>query len=122
MNANQIELFSFHSQIVISRSLYKILIENAFNPQRRRADEIEEYLEKLLQSYENELMNFKTRTKVQSENNFLPFLLRTFSFRTLVRVDIEIAEFLRRFRRFESIVVLERIKLFQNLKFFCSIK
>ncbi|CAF1385548.1 unnamed protein product [Adineta ricciae] len=49
--------------IVISRPLYQMLIENAFNPQNRRADEIERYLETLLKAYDVELEAIRKRTK-----------------------------------------------------------
>ncbi|UJR36642.1 hypothetical protein I4U23_029360 [Adineta vaga] len=49
--------------IVINRPLYKILIENAFNPQNRRSDEIEKYLETLLKAYDAELEAIRKRTK-----------------------------------------------------------
>jgi hypothetical protein len=44
--------------------LYKILIENAFNPQSRQAEEIEKYLETLLKAYENELDAIRKRARV----------------------------------------------------------
>ena len=44
--------------------MYKILIENAFNPQTRRADEIETYLQTLLTAYNNELEGIRKRTQV----------------------------------------------------------
>ncbi|CAF1099861.1 unnamed protein product [Rotaria sordida] len=50
--------------IIINRRLYKILIENAFNPQNRSIDEIEKYLETLLKAYETELESIRKRTKV----------------------------------------------------------
>ncbi|CAF1123820.1 unnamed protein product [Adineta steineri] len=52
-----------HHYIVINRPLYKILIENAFNPQNRRADEIEKYLETLLKAYDTELEAIRKRTR-----------------------------------------------------------
>lgn len=42
-----------------------MLIENAFNPQNRRADEIERYLETLLKAYDVELEAIRKRTKVR---------------------------------------------------------
>ncbi len=44
--------------------MYKILIENAFNPQSQHADDIEKYLETLLKAYEIELEAIRKRTKV----------------------------------------------------------
>ena len=58
-------------QIVINRALYKILIENAFNPQTHRAEEIERYLETLLKAYDAELEAIRKRTQV---NIFLLFV------------------------------------------------
>ncbi|CAF2064495.1 unnamed protein product [Rotaria magnacalcarata] len=52
-----------NTSIVINRQLYKILIENAFNPHSRCATEIEEYLETLLKAYETELEAIRKRTK-----------------------------------------------------------
>ncbi|CAF3420324.1 unnamed protein product [Rotaria socialis] len=63
------ELYKFkkarihNTSIVINRQLYKILIENAFDPHSRCATEIEEYLEKLLKAYETELEAIRKRTK-----------------------------------------------------------
>ncbi|CAF3455115.1 unnamed protein product [Rotaria socialis] len=51
-----------NNYIVINRSLYKILIENAFNPQNRSADEIEKYLDTLISSYDSELEAIRKRT------------------------------------------------------------
>ncbi|UJR09487.1 hypothetical protein I4U23_013725 [Adineta vaga] len=49
--------------IIINRTLYKILIENAFNPSNRHVEEIERYLETLLKAYETELDAIRKRTK-----------------------------------------------------------
>ncbi|CAF3287761.1 unnamed protein product [Rotaria sp. Silwood2] len=63
------ELFKFKEArirnhcIIINRQLYKILIENAFNPQNRCIAEIEKYLETLLKAYETELEAIRKRTK-----------------------------------------------------------
>ncbi|CAF0962055.1 unnamed protein product [Rotaria sordida] len=51
-----------NNYIVINRSLYKILIENAYNPQNRSIDEIEKYLETLVTSYDTELEVMRKRT------------------------------------------------------------
>ena len=51
-------------QIVIHRPLYKILIENAYNPQDHQPEEIEKYLENLVKAYEVELDAIRKRTKV----------------------------------------------------------
>ncbi|CAF3630197.1 unnamed protein product [Rotaria socialis] len=51
-----------NNYIVINRSLYKIMIENAFNPQNRSADEIEKYLDTLISSYDSELEAIRKRT------------------------------------------------------------
>ncbi len=54
---------------MISRPLYKILIENAYNPQNRCADEIEQYLDTLVKAYDIELEAIRKRTKVKSKNS-----------------------------------------------------
>ncbi|CAF3394398.1 unnamed protein product [Rotaria sp. Silwood1] len=51
-----------NNNIVINRSLYKILIENAYNPQNRSVDEIEKYLETLITSYDTELEAIRQHT------------------------------------------------------------
>ncbi|CAF2384298.1 unnamed protein product [Rotaria sp. Silwood2] len=51
-----------NNYIVINRSLYKILIENAYNPQNRSVDEIEKYLETLVTSYDTELEAIRKHT------------------------------------------------------------
>ena len=48
--------------------MYKILIENAYNPQNRRADEIEQYLDSLVKAYDTELEAIRKRTKVKSKD------------------------------------------------------
>jgi len=50
--------------------LYKILIENAFNPQYQEIEEIEKYLETLSKAYELELEAIRKRTKVIIFNSF----------------------------------------------------
>jgi hypothetical protein len=47
--------------------LYNILIETAFNPQSRRGEEIENYLETLLVSYDKELEALRRRTQVSDD-------------------------------------------------------
>ncbi|CAF1202832.1 unnamed protein product [Adineta ricciae] len=49
--------------VVINRPLYKILIENAFNPANRHVEEIERYLESLVKAYETELDAIRKRSK-----------------------------------------------------------
>ncbi|CAF3920329.1 unnamed protein product [Rotaria magnacalcarata] len=51
-----------NNYIVINRSLYKILIENAFNPQNRGVEEIEKYLDTLISTYDSELEAIRKRT------------------------------------------------------------
>jgi len=60
--------------------LYKILIENAFNPQSQHADDIEKYLETLLKAYEIELEAIRKRTKVNKINDYhwLIFVFRVY--------------------------------------------
>ncbi|CAF3820120.1 unnamed protein product [Adineta steineri] len=57
-----------NDNIIINRSLYKILIENAFNPKNRHVSEIEKYLETLLKAYENELEAIRKRTKTKEKH------------------------------------------------------
>jgi len=59
--------------------LYKILIENAFNPQNRTGEEIEQYVESLVKAYDAELEAIKTRTRVNNSRAFFRIVIMLFS-------------------------------------------